>query len=58
MMSLSDNIIVVYVLNSGPSPPVGKVQPTKQNIPTIPNNMTGIKMINDALIIPPHCQHR
>jgi hypothetical protein len=53
MMSLVASIVVVYVLKSGPSPPVGNVQPTKQSIPTIPSNMTGIKTINDVLITPP-----
>jgi hypothetical protein len=35
------------------NPDVSNAQPTKQSMPTIPSIMTGIKMINDALMIPP-----
>jgi hypothetical protein len=53
MQSEFIRIVLVYEVKSGPSPPTGNPQPTKQSIPTIPSNMTGIKTINDALMITP-----
>jgi hypothetical protein len=47
----------VYAVNGGAVVYSGNTQPTKQSNPTTPSNMTGIKMINDVLIIPV-MQHR
>jgi hypothetical protein len=47
-------VLLLYsVKGSAGSPFTSKWQPTKQSIPTIPSNMTGIKMINDALMTAP-----
>jgi hypothetical protein len=47
-------VLLVYAVKGVPGIPlVLNAQPTKQSVPTIPNNMTGIKMINDVLITLP-----